>query len=478
MYLTAFKIDSQNTFDKWKGKSGKFVRTFGLNTKRNKNEWRVSWQSIKRHINTAINRPGIEFEKCEGGKCDLDHVEAETFESVIKKQKPFERTKIIDYVLNEETETVDLIHEVLDDEFFEKLKSGEIQYVSAMVWPATGGYEVHGRGRADLPIVDAEHWRFVHHAFLRDNPAYGKDTATVKTTCEGSNCQVQMLSSKQITTCENDPLANLPLLIKHQNNIHLVSASKLVQDEVMKNKKDGNIINDNLLVKAYSKYKESNKKNSPFKSCTCTHSVSKMDDTEKTQFEMKLKASEDKNKEMESKLKSNTEEKEKDMESKMKARKAKYGKLFSSEKSDEDAKTMHAKLSAMSDDDDDLKAMDESLKESNKARKSATEDPEKKEMKATMKAMQSKLATPLIASLVDIRKGKMPQAELVEYEKALSSKSYNEIQTEYDNESYLINSLSSKSSGLINSPHYEFNGGESLALSSKTLEELATGGGQ
>ena len=163
MYLISATIDPDNFLTNWKGKSGKFVRTFGINTTRNNNEWKVTWESIKQHIGTAINRPGIEYEKCQMGKCDLDHVEAESFEENIIKQKPFERTKIIDYILDEENESVDLIHEVNDDadDFYEKIKNGEIQYVSAMVWPATGGYDMNGTGRAGLPIIDAYHWKFV-----------------------------------------------------------------------------------------------------------------------------------------------------------------------------------------------------------------------------------------------------------------------------------------------------------------------------
>lgn len=476
MYLIAAKIDSKNTFNDYKGKVGKFVKTFGLNTKRNKNEWRVSWESIKRHINTAINRPGIEYEKCQNGKCDLDHVEAETFDSIIEKQKPFERTRIIDYVLNEDTETVDLIHEVLDDEFFEKLKSGEIQYVSAMVWPSSGGYTKHGIGRMDLPIIDAEHWEFVHHAFLKDNPAYGKDTAQVKTTCEGSDCQMQMLSSKQFTPSESDPTSDMPILYKHQNGLHLISASKKVQKIVMQKQKDGNTVNDKLLVNAYSTCNESNLANSPFKACTCGIYRSKMEDTEKLQFEMKLKASEEKEKEMESKLKANDEESKKDMESKAKSSKAKYSKLFAAE-SDEDSKKMYAKLKASTDDEDELKAMDEGMEESNKARKSSVEDPKTKELQSRLQAMELKESKPMVASLVSIRKGRMPEAELIEFERSLSSKSYKEIESQYQNESFLLNGLAPipTAAPALKSSYLPFNGDDGKALSSKTLEEITEG---
>lgn len=471
MYLISGKIDS-NTLDSWKGKKGQFVRTFGINTKRNSNEWKVSWKSIKQHINTAINRPGIEYEKCKEGKCDLDHVEANTFEGVIKKQKPFERTKIVDFVLDEETETADLIHEVHDKEFFEKLKSGEIQYVSAMVWPATGGYEIHGKGRADLPIVDAEHWQFVHHAFLKDNPAYGKDTAKVKTTCEGSDCQIQMLSSKQFTPSEYDPLSELPILFRHQNVLHLVSASKKVQNIIEEKQKNGIKICEKTLTDAYSTCNESNMKNTSFKACICKNNRDKMADNEK-ELEAKLKASETEKEEMKAKLKAN-EDKEKDMESKMKG---KYSKLFASEKSDDDAKKMYAKLKSQTEDEKELKAMEDGLNESNKSRKSSEEDPEKKDMKARLQAMESSSAIPLIDSLVSIRKGKMPESELEEFVNGLSSKSYPEIKAQYDNELYLINGLQANeiknTSEFSNQAFLPFNGSNTKPLASKTLEELS-----
>jgi len=117
MYLLAKEIPKSNLFTNWKGREGKFVRTFGMNSQRNNNEWRATWESIKKYIHTSLQFPGIEYEVCKAEGCDLDHVEADTFEENVEKQKPFHRTKIIDYILNEEEESVDLIHEVENDEF-------------------------------------------------------------------------------------------------------------------------------------------------------------------------------------------------------------------------------------------------------------------------------------------------------------------------------------------------------------------------
>ena len=535
MYLIAGSIDPKNFLTSWKGRSGKFVRTFGINTTRNNNEWKVTWESIKQHIGTAINRPGIEYEKCQEGHCDLDHVEAESFEENIVKQKPYERTKIVDYILDEENESVDLIHEVNDDEFFEKIKSGEIAYVSAMVWPATGGYDMHGTGRAGLPIIDAYHWKFVHHAFLRDNPAYGKDVAQVKTTCEGENCQIQLLSAKalsaQTALCGNckhfvengkcqlvqgtiepkavcdlhkfgeilakdtkikpektkqetnyrfplaavttsapgdalDPLKEIPLLYRHKKKLHLVSASSCVQDIIQKKKDAGIKIDDKELAIAYSECGESNKANISFKSCTCAKT--KLDEEEHKEMQSKLKAAQEEKKELESKLKAQEENHEKEIS----AKKARYSKLFA-QTNEDDAKKMYAKLKAATDDEDELKAMDEEYDNHTKARKAQYEDPEKKELQASNKAMAAQLSAPMIATLVAIRKDRMPEAQLTEFENSLKAKSFVEIQTVYQNESYVINALKSKSSTTgPDYTHFDFNGTDDNSLSAKSLEEI------
>jgi len=197
MYLAAKAVLKSNLLTEWKGRTGRFVRTFGMNSKRNKNEWRATWDSIKKNIHTAIDYPGIEYEACVDAKCDLDHVEAETFKENVEKQKPFSRTNIIDFVLDEKEESVDLIHEVLDDEFWKRLNNEEL-FVSPLIWPVNNGVTVLGKGRIGLPIIDTTDWKFVHDAFLTKDPAYGTDTATVKTMCEGKNCDVKLLSAQTL----------------------------------------------------------------------------------------------------------------------------------------------------------------------------------------------------------------------------------------------------------------------------------------
>jgi len=544
VYLKAAEINPSNFLTKWKDTSGKFIRTFGFNTKRNNNEWRVTWDSIKQHIGTAIGRPGIEYEKCVDEECDLDHVDAESFKENIEKQKPFERTEIIDYILDEENETVDFIHKVNDneegDDFFKKIQDGEIQFVSAKIWPATGGYNILGTGRMGLPIIDAYHWKYVHHAFLTSKPAYKEDTAIVRTTCEGEDCQVQLLSAKdlsaqKIALCGNckhfvdngkcvlvqgtiekkalcdlhefgeiqpkdtiinpthtktetnyrlpllavttsapgdalDPLKEIPLLYRHKDKLHLISASSRVQEIIKKKKNAGIKINDQSLVTAFSECGESNNLKSSFNTCTCSKNI--LDEKEHEEMKSKLKAIEHDKQELESKLKSKEEEHEKELES----RSSKYSKLFAQTENEEDSKKMYARLKATTDDKEDLKAIEHEFDNHTKSKKSQTEDPEKKEMQAAMKSMQAKLSEPLIAGLVAIRKDKMPEAELLQFEESLKAKSFAVIEETYNNEAFMINSLKSS---ITTTPagyqKFEFNGGEPQALASKSLEDI-TGG--
>jgi len=220
MYLQGQSFQSE-ILNSWKNKDGKFVRTFGMNTKRNHNMWRATWESIKENIHTAIGMPGIAYEECDSKGCSLTHVEADTFEETVEKQKPFIKTKIVDYVLDESTESVDLIHEVIDDDFFKQLdKADHVKFVSPLIWPTNDGISIHGsevnKNGVELPVIDTYHWKFTHHAFLDSDPAYD-DVAQVKTTCEGDNCQIQMLGAKSLGAKNDNPMCgNCKFFVKDE----------------------------------------------------------------------------------------------------------------------------------------------------------------------------------------------------------------------------------------------------------------------
>ena len=540
MYLLAKEIPESNLYTSWKGREGKFVRTFGMNSERNKNEWRATWDSIKKYIHTALDYPGIEYEVCREDGCDLDHVEADTFEENVAKQKPYERTTIIDYVFNEEEESVDLIHEVKNDEFWNKLQKREIKYVSPLIWPLTDGVKVLGHGRAGLPIIDTTDWKFVHHAFLKNNPAYGKDTATVKTMCDGKDCDVKLLSGKQLyppmcgncnffvenntcklvkgeikyedvcelhvfgprnpkdtavnptheksdvnykhaipitlqadTTIGNQEnishLQEVPLLYKHKGQLILLSASTCVQNIIKKKKDSGIEINDEALAIAYSECGESNgnKAKSSFKTCTCKARQSDMDESEHRE---KMKANEDKVKDLEAKLKA--QEDKKDEEKSHDARKGRYGKLFANV-DEEEREKMVASLRANNDDKEDLKAAQEVHDEMKKAKKANTDDPEKEDMKARLSALEAKEKTGMIVDLVSLKSNNgLGAKEVNEYHASLKGKTHDEILSRYEDNKFEIKSMKASVTPEIVG-EFEFNGPDVTSLKGKTFSEIA-----
>ncbi len=474
MYLLAREIPKTNLLTNWKGRDGKFVRTFGMNSERNKNEWRATWDSIKTYIHTALHFPGIEYEVCKAEGCDLDHVEADTFEENIAKQKPFERTKIIDYVLNEEEESVDLIHEVNNDEFWDKLQKREIKYVSPLIWPLADGVKVLGEGRAGLPIIDTTAWKFVHHAFLKNSPAYGDDVATVKTMCDGKDCDVKLLSGKlqadtTIANSENiSHLQEVPLLYKHKGHLILLSASSCVQ-KIIKEKKDSGIeIDDQALAIAFSECGESKgkKAKSSFKTCTCKAKQSDMDEAE---HQKEMKANKDKIKDLEAKL--TAQEEKKDEEKSHSARKGRYGKLFANVEEKEREK-MVASLKGNDDDKEDLKAAQEVHDEMKKAKKGNSDDPEKESMKARLTELETDKKDSMIIDLKALKANHgISQKEVNEYHAKLKGKTYDEIKSKYEDNESEIKSM--KASVIPESDDFKWNGGDVTALKGKTFEQIA-----
>lgn len=476
MYLLAKEIPETNLFTSWKGREGKFVRTFGMNSERNKNEWRATWDSIKKYIHTALEFPGIEYEVCKADGCDLDHVEAETFEENIAKQKPYERTKIIDYILDEETESADLIHEVFDDDFWGKLQRREIKYVSPLIWPLFNGVKILGKGRAGLPIIDTDKWKFVHDAFLKNNPAYGTDIATVKTMCDGKDCDVKLLAhilQADTTTANSENISHLqeiPLLYKHKGQLILLSASTCVQ-EIIKKKKDAGIkIDDEALAIAYSECDElkGNKAKSSFKTCTCDSKQNKMPDTE--QLEKNLRAQEDKVKDLEAKLKA--QEDNKDEEKSHSARKGRYAKMFANVEEKEREK-MVASLRANDEDKDDLKAATEVDEEMKKAKKATHDDPEKESMKARLTVLESEKKDSMISDLVALKaKNNLSQKDVNEYHAGLKGKTHDEILSKYEDNKYEIKNMKASVIPEMND-NIVFNGTDISGLKGKTFSEIA-----
>lgn len=427
--------------EEYSGKQGRFVKTFGLNDKRNKNGWRATWEGIKKNIHTFLDdggRPGIEYVACDGTVCDLDHTDGTTKEISIDIQEDFRVTTLIDYTLNEDTHTAFFIHEVLSDETWEKLQNQTLKYVSPSLWPKTGGFEILGYMPNGLPKIDVWEWDGLHDAFV-NNPAFG-DEARVTAMCEGDNCHMRLLSAKQIKAETDDglgPLRQIPILVKHKGQLRFVSVDKEIADKLNANFEKDIAINEETLLQIISEHESQNKSNTSFSACTCSGNQMTLSATEEKDLRDAVKANEDKVKELESKLKGMTDEKEK-VEAKLKA----------SEK-DDDEKVKAAK-----------KAVEEKEEEAKKAVKA------KEEFEKENKELKAKIAEPLIASILEPAKDRLDESQYKKLEASLKGKTIPELE-----EAIIMSNLSA--SEKTPGRHFEFSEGtQSSALSAKSLEEI------
>lgn len=451
LYLKAAEV--VETMPEYNGVKGMFIKTFGLSDKRNKNGWRVTWDSIKRKIATFVNnaRPGIEYIKCEEDQCDLDHTEGATKEQAVAMQEPYRRTTIIDYTLDENTHTAYFIHQTDDAEFFAKVQAGKIKHVSPSIWPTPGAYDILGRTERGM-LIDVYDWEGLHDAFV-NNPAFG-DEAKVVATCEGEGCHMRMMSAAQMKADDLDPLKQVSILVRHKDKLHFVSVS----DEIAKKVQalyDGNGRPGEAEIISVLKL------NNSFSACSC--SANQMDQKE---HDEKINAMK---KAMEEK-----DEKIKELESKLSAQQsASKASLTAAIKSipDDEREEFVESLKANAS-EDDVKIIDEALKEAKSFKaKKQKEDPKITALEASNKKLEAKLAEPLITEMLKAREENgMPKDELAEFEKALKAKSYSQIEEQYNSEKILLKSVNAKSED--EKVHFEWSNGDGTQLVAKSLEEI------
>lgn len=505
-----------------------------MNSERNKNEWRATWDSIKKYIHTALGFPGIEYEVCRADGCDLDHVEADTFEENVAKQKPYERTKIIDYILDEKNQSVDLIHEVHNDDFWKKLQDKEITKVSPLIWPLAHGVKVLGRGRAGLPIIDTDAWKFTHHAFLTKNAAFGDDIATVKTMCEGTDCDVKLLAGK----AQDPPMCGNCKYFVENNTCKLVKGEILYEDicnlhEFGESNPEFTPVHPTN-EKSEVDYKHAALAGSTLKGDTTTANqqnishlqevpllykhkgqlillsastcvqdiIKKKKDSgiEITDQELAIAYAEcgessglkssfktctckakhnsmsqeetlkKENDNLTAKLKAM--EDEKNNEKSHEARKGRYAKLFANIEEEEREK-MVASLRAMEDDKDDLKAAMEVHEGMKKAKKGMHEDPEKEAMKARLTQLEAKETESMIGELVALKaKHDLSQKEINEYHAGLKGKTHDEILSKHEDNQFEIKAMKASTVTTETPDNFEFNGTMPTGLKGKTFDEI------
>lgn len=196
--------------DMWKGRSGRFIKGFLLNDKRNKNGWRVTWDAIKTHYADFIGKPGTYYLR--GG--EPDHPEGMSYKLMMTNQENYRVANIIDVELDEENRTLNYVAEVLPDEltdltFNQVLDENGIDHTSPGIFPTSwkkiGGTMPNGQEKMDVYA-----FRALHIAYI-DNPAYGKAATHTIGQCEGlgETCMRQLTANTEL-----EPLQEIPLIRK------------------------------------------------------------------------------------------------------------------------------------------------------------------------------------------------------------------------------------------------------------------------
>jgi len=97
------------------------LKTFFINDKVNVNDWQATWEGLKED---AKDLPGVPLVLQE----DLQHPK-------FSVQELYDRGTIFDYDIDEEKHQIIVYVRITDPKIIERIKSGELQYVSPAVIP-------------------------------------------------------------------------------------------------------------------------------------------------------------------------------------------------------------------------------------------------------------------------------------------------------------------------------------------------------
>lgn len=177
-----------------------YLLTFLIDVDVNQQQWAVTWESIKKHVKSFHGKPGLAYTACDWGGCKLNHTEkSNDLHWSLKNQEPFRVTTIIDTLLDENTKTAYAVHRVDDAKFAEKVRRGEIKYLSPSIFRTDPDNDTM---RTDFTNgkfgvwIETENWTGVHDAFV-DKPAYGPKAVIVQS-CEGTELGCLMDLGKMV----------------------------------------------------------------------------------------------------------------------------------------------------------------------------------------------------------------------------------------------------------------------------------------
>lgn len=110
-----------------------------------------------------------------------------TLKDTLHKQEPYRVSTIIDIQLDEAAETAYAIHHTSNEEFAEKIKTGQVKYLSPAIHVNHEKSIVAYNQEADEWHLDTTDWKGLHDAFV-DVPAYG-NKAVVHGICDGTESE-------------------------------------------------------------------------------------------------------------------------------------------------------------------------------------------------------------------------------------------------------------------------------------------------
>ncbi len=152
--------------------AGKYVRpdvtiikTFYCNDLANENDWQATWEGLKED---AVDLPGTPIVLKE----DLEHPK-------FSVQEMYDRGTIFDYDIDEANRQIIVYARITDLSIVERIKSGELQYVSPALIPRGSEYLKTING------IDVLSRTLPIHLCIVSNPAYGKEKAKISHICSG-----------------------------------------------------------------------------------------------------------------------------------------------------------------------------------------------------------------------------------------------------------------------------------------------------
>lgn len=177
------------------------LKTFFINDMVNLNDWQATWEGLKEDAKDLPGTPLVLQE-------DLEHPKYSV-------QKYYDRGTIIDYSIDEEKHQIIVYVRITDPSIIERIKSGELQFVSPAVIPRGSEYMQTINGvdilRRTLPL----------HLAIVGSPAYGEEAAKMTHLCtgEGTACLQRlkiMTAARKIFDSADDCVSRKIQIIKRE----------------------------------------------------------------------------------------------------------------------------------------------------------------------------------------------------------------------------------------------------------------------